>query len=145
MTARLAWRVCLERAVRTHAHGRSRSGRPAAPSSSESLRLVSVWLGSPLRYWRQKPSPHRSNGHSGAASTQPVAARGDSRTALQLPECSDRGPPVCRSAMTHKRVSHKNPACAMMRQHFSINPCMRGLISTFIVECSGRLSGPMFI
>jgi hypothetical protein len=141
----LAWRVCREMAVRADAPSQSRSGRPAAPSPSVSRTLVRVWLGSPIRYWRQKPSPYRSNGPSGAASPQPVAARGDSRTALQSPECRDRGPPGCRSAMTHKSLSHKSPACAIMRQNFSINPCIRGLISTFIVERSGRIYGPMSI
>jgi hypothetical protein len=58
--------------------------------------------------------------------------------ALKRLACSDRGPPVCLSALTYKSLSHKIPACAMMQRNFHINPCSRGLISTFTVEVSGR-------
>src|SRR5882724_9793585 len=41
--------------------------------------------------------------------------------------CSDPGPPVYLSTLTHKSVRHKIPACAMMLRNFQINPRRRGL------------------
>jgi hypothetical protein len=52
--------------------------------------------------------------------------------------CRDPGPPVCLSALTHKRVRHQIPVCAMMLRNFQINLRRRGLISTCTVEVSGR-------
>jgi hypothetical protein len=65
--------------------------------------------------------------------------------ALKRLACSDPGPPVCLSALTHKSVSHKIPACAMMQRNFHINPRRRGLISMFTVEVSDGLYGPISI
>jgi hypothetical protein len=52
--------------------------------------------------------------------------------------CSNPGPPMYLSALTHKSSSHKIPARAIMLRNFQINLRRRGLISTFTVEVSGR-------
>ena len=119
---------------------------PAAPWPSVSRTMVSaLWPGLTEPTLGPIPSPYRSNGPSGAASSLLVSARGDGSTAVNRLVCSDQGTPVCLSAMTSKILSHNIPAYAIMRRNFHINPRIRGLISTFTVEVSGRLSEPMSI